>query len=762
MSEIETVKTKIETTALDFINKHKIPYVKLSITYYKDKDGKTKKDVGSCPTEWRTYNYDEGMEYNNNGFHSHEKGMNINIERGGYIVLDTDSKESEDWLSARLNGRKAPTTNTMKGRHRYIKYTGRPLTTEKNFGHINVDFLTNNTFEQTTRNIKYHDIELEMTKEELEDLLGVKTRYSTETKTDKKKNATSPKIIERYLFENNNAIDRDVLFQIIDGLNPEEFISHGDWLKFVIGIYNQVPGKPQMAEYYDKMLSFLKRQSTWTEKSEQENFLLFNFSLPNKKEPTQGITGSTIWMWLYKQNNDLWKKLKVKKSNLDAVAFNKIQDYNKQRKEFEKTNFKINSEKIAYIEKDLINGKDIFRSQDGFKRRFQKLKSVTLDEKGEVINKGTFTDRWLTDEVALEYDTIDFLPTPLKLPAACYNLFSGFMIDKTPIPEDWEDVDTSLIWKHLKNLAGNDEDVYEYYCKWFAHRIQYPGILPKVALVWRSKQGCGKNCFLDFIGNNIIGSEYYATSANINDYIGTFANIDKGRILCVINEADPKDTHSNMSRLKEKITDPYISWESKGVDKFTIRNCAGFVLPTNMNNSVKVDEDDRRIMAQECSTNPINELDYFEILIPLMECPKHAYKFYQQLKDIEVTHDYNFKKHRPLTDEYLKMKLYNIPVLVRFTGWLLDLEDTKGNPRDLNMLRIDELWEYYKKYCETCNIHCNITQHKFFIDYTKGDYSYCLKIEKDCHKKVYITVNRDTAQDLVDTYSIKLDEFSPI
>ena len=79
----------------------------------------------------------------------------------------------------------------------------------------------------------------------------------------------------------------------------------------------------------------------------------------------------------------------------------KIQDYNKQRKEFEKTNFKINSEKIAYIEKDLINGKDIFRSQDGFKRRFQKLKSVTLDEKGEVINKGTFTDRWLTDEVAL-------------------------------------------------------------------------------------------------------------------------------------------------------------------------------------------------------------------------------------------------------------------------------------------------------------------------------------------------------------------------
>ena len=36
MSEIETVKTKIETTALDFINKHKIPYVKLSITYKKN------------------------------------------------------------------------------------------------------------------------------------------------------------------------------------------------------------------------------------------------------------------------------------------------------------------------------------------------------------------------------------------------------------------------------------------------------------------------------------------------------------------------------------------------------------------------------------------------------------------------------------------------------------------------------------------------------------------------------------------------------
>ena len=748
--------TKVETqTAINFIESSRIPYVKLDLRYYKNDAGQIKKDVGSCPTDWRTYNYEKAMEYNDGGFHRHKKGLNVNIEAGGYVVIDTDSKEAELWVKQRLNGRRCPTTNTMKGRHRYIKYTGRTLKPEQGI-HDKIDFLTKNTFEMVDRPIKYAEHTLEMTKEELEELLDTKFCICSETTKERKKNATSPKIIERYLFENNDIIEKEKLFKIIDGLDAEQFVAHDKWLKFVIAIYNQVPCKEEHDEYYKKILQFLKRQKSYKNEYDEENFMLFNYRLPNKLQPLEGITARTIWMWLYEQNKDLWTILHRKKMNLDPVSFNKLGEYKKQRREFEKNNFKINSEKIAYIEKDVINGKDIFRTQDGLKRRYQKLKSQGEDDK-----KSKFIDIWLEDEYAIEYDTMDFIPPPLKTPESCYNLFSGFMIDKAPVPDGWEEADTTLIWDHLYNLAGREDDVFQYYKSWFAHRIQYPGVLPKVALVWRSPQGCGKNCFLDFIGHNIIGSEYYASTANINDYVGQFATIDKGKILCVMNEADPRDTHANMSRIKEKFTDPYILWESKGVDRFPIKNCVGYVLPTNCNNAIKVEDDDRRIMAQECSRVPIMTEDYFENLIPLLESEQHAYKFYQELKAVEVSRDYNFKRHRPLTAEYLKMKLYNIPNLVRFTQILLQLEDGKNEPLDLNLIPSHELYEYYKNYCNTCNIPCNITFHKFIIDYTNGEFKTIIKKEMDHKRRVFYTVDRDAAQSLCDHYYM-MEEYKPL
>ena len=756
-----TETTTIHQNPLSFFESRKIPWIKQQINRYLDSNGEAKKDVDNCPSDWMNYNYDKCMEYNNNGFNGHKKQLAANIQQGNYVVLDTDDIESEKWCKQRLNGKKCPTTNSAKGRHRYIKYKGRPLKKEVGTAFPNFDFITQSIFEDVTRIMKYHDRELEMTKEELEDLLGIKLSYLTELKKGIDKNADSPAVIERYIYEKNEIIDQDKLFKMIDGLNPEKFVSYSQWQKFVIAIYNQVPNKESMDIYYEKVVDFLRKQKSYKEEYDIQNFTFFKYSLPNNKSGDTSLTGKTIWFWLKDQNIDLFKELQKKRHNLDAVEFNKIGDYIKQKKKFEEKNFKINSDKIAYIEKDTINNRDVFRSQDGLKRRYQKLTCTVKDDKGNE-KEFDFLPTWLKDKYSLEYDTMDFVPPPQKANESCYNLFSGFMIDKSPPPEDWEDVDTTLIWNHLKNLAGNDDKCFDYYKMWFAHRIQYPGILPKVALVWRSKQGCGKNCFLDFIGNNIIGKEYYATSANIADYIGQFATIDKGKILCVMNEADPRDTHSNMSRIKEKFTDPFIMWESKGVDRFPIQNCAGYVLPTNCNNSIKVEADDRRIMAQVCSTDPLRDDNYFDILLPLLESAPHAYKFYQELKAVDIKGDYNFKKYRPLTEEYLKMKLYNIPNLIRFIKWMLELEDNKGKLRELEFLSVSELWTYYQGYCQNCNIPCNITQHKFIIDFANGEYSNIIEKSINPHKKTFYTIKRLEAQALVDNAFNEIEDFTSL
>jgi hypothetical protein len=68
------------------------------------------------------------------------------------------------------------------------------------------------------------------------------------------------------------------------------------------------------------------------------------------------------------------------------------------------------------------------------------------------------------------------------------------------------DGDFSRILHHIDILTGHEGT--DYLLNYLAHMVQRPGELPRVALVFQSEQGVGKNVFFENFANKVLGNEY--------------------------------------------------------------------------------------------------------------------------------------------------------------------------------------------------------------------------------------------------------------
>ena len=102
------------------------------------------------------------------------------------------------------------------------------------------------------------------------------------------------------------------------------------------------------------------------------------------------------------------------------------------------------------------------------------------------------------------FENVDFLPKPLPCPKYTLNTFNGFRAEKLP---DCQAKNIDLFLNHINILSGNDEKGTQYIINYLAHSLQKPGELPRVALVFQSDQGVGKNIFFEnFVKNLCIKS----------------------------------------------------------------------------------------------------------------------------------------------------------------------------------------------------------------------------------------------------------------
>lgn len=196
-----------------------------------------------------------------------------------------------------------------------------------------------------------------------------------------------------------------------------------------------------------------------------------------------------------------------------------------------------------------------------------------------------------------------------------FNIWQGFKAKEV------DKVDEQLIQPILNMLyeiwADKKEELYFYFLKWFSFLICHPSEVPGVALAAISEgEGAGKNKFIDFMRQFVLGDEIVMEQQGIDKYLDKHDCSIKGRRLCVVNEmaSTKEDFRSNFDKMKTMITDRRISLNPKNIQGYEIDNITGWLLNSNHRDALLVSETDRRYCAFEVSECHLQDHQYFNYI----------------------------------------------------------------------------------------------------------------------------------------------------
>ena len=248
-----------------------------------------------------------------------------------------------------------------------------------------------------------------------------------------------------------------------------------------------------------------------------------------------------------------------------------------------------------------------------------------------------------------------------------------------------------------------------------------------MCLIFKGTQGTGKNLFFESFGDNILGERYRLTAENTDHVLGRF-NQNQNKLIVVIDEM--KCSKATSEQLKALITAPTLNFEKKGVDGCQIRNMGRYIMFTNNDIPVKIEENDRRFVVFETSNKYLGSINtsYFKNLAECLSNPKKMRKFYNELMNRKITTD--FRKDRPKTKNYTDIQeLTSKDLLAQF------IEDYRENSHN-KAEHVSEVW--YEKFNDWLFSNnqkgFNITQRSFIKRLTSRN---VLDSRKSNGKKIY-------------------------
>jgi len=275
----------------------------------------------------------------------------------------------------------------------------------------------------------------------------------------------------------------------------------------------------------------------------------------------------------------------------------------------------------------------------------------------------------------------------------------------------------------MRILTGKEEKGFEYLLKYMAHLVQRPGELPRTSLVFRSKQGAGKNVFFENFGSYILGNDYVLQTAEMEKVLGRFSMVNN-KLLVILDEANGKDSFSNSDKIKNIITAEQIAWERKGIDGVKIRNCGRYLIFSNNSTPIKIEMSDRRFVVYECANDVLNNREYFKELVKSFKDETLARGFYDYLMSVDID-DWDSINDRPITKAYRNIQSTNIPVIARFLEYFVENCKNTNNKNDnlFNGKKIQSkaMFQLFKNWCDECRIKFEYTANKFGRELSEYD-----------------------------------------
>ena len=277
-------------------------------------------------------------------------------------------------------------------------------------------------------------------------------------------------------------------------------------------------------------------------------------------------------------------------------------------------------------------------------------------------NNMKWTKIWRGLKYIRTFENVDFLPSPLPCPKYTLNTFNGLRAEKLP---SCEVKDIDLLLNHIKILSGNDEMGAKYIIDYLAHSVQKPGELPRVALVFQSDQGTGKNIFFENFVRKLLGGEYLLQTAEMDKVIGRFSMINN-KLFVIMDETSGKDSFSNSDKIKNIITAEQVAWERKGIDGININNCGRYLFFSNNETPVKIESSDRRYVVYKCSNDRQNDSVYFKEMSKMFNDDAVIKNLYNYLMNEVDISNWDSINDRPITEAYQDIQSANTPAMAKW------------------------------------------------------------------------------------------------
>jgi uncharacterized protein YozE (UPF0346 family) len=334
------------------------------------------------------------------------------------------------------------------------------------------------------------------------------------------------------------------------------------------------------------------------------------------------------------------------------------------------------------------------------KSEYENWKYIEKDSEGNITSDKpiSFYTQWKANPDRKSYNNIDFIPDVKSCPDNVYNLFEGFEVEKLEkkyeMTGDEINKQVELLINHSNFITGGYGDIL---IQQMARIIQRPWEKTGKAVLIRDMDrlfsfggGTGKNLFIDFFGNKILGKKYYHVVSDNSELYDSFNTEFQGKLLIFVEEASGKDNFGNNGVMKSKITKNEIRINGKSQNHYNVKDYSNWFFTTNERNPVPIAFSDRRWMVFDSSKEKKGDSNYFKNLVESMNDEKTAYAFYKYLMN---TYAPKIEANTEIkTSAYIDIKKTNASVIYKWLSSYQTLEYIKEDRSSTDLYSFFSNW----------------------------------------------------------------------
>jgi len=376
---------------------------------------------------------------------------------------------------------------------------------------------------------------------------------------------------------------------------------------------------------------------------------------------------------------DFLKKLQETKEEEQRLVEEIENEFKNMCDEFEKKHFKVLKDAV-YVKEE--NDKAIIYNETTIRQVYRHMSYRKL-VKWAVV-KSSFINDWIEENDNIrKVDEIGFYPPPLICPPNHYNLWKPYKYSLiTEYVNKKEEVE--FILNHFKIMCNNDEKMYKYLLRWVSHLLKYPA-QKTTCLVFIGKQGVGKTT-IPLTLKKLIGKEKYIEATNPSrDIWGTFNELLMPPTMLVnLSELSKRDTINSMEQIKGLVKDTHMNISGKNKPTLSMDCFHRFIITTNHNEPIKIEEDERSIVFIDSSSEKKGNSEYFDKYYKYLEDEDVMKSLYEYFISIDCE---GFKNEElPKTEYGEEVKRSNKHPIILFLidyvleNWLSDKTQNKKEP----------------------------------------------------------------------------------